>query len=499
MIDDSQGHGDGGGMMRFRLWPAQVDVVWQVMVTPLVIILKARQLGISWICCGYALWTCLFAPGKVVLLFSQGQLEADEMLRRVRELYDRLPAWMREAQPYAREPNTSTLRWANGSAVRSLPATQKAGRSFTASLVVMDEAAHMQWAGPLYTALKPTIDGGGQLIILSTAKGIGNFFHLHWTKAAARLNTFLTIFLPWWARPGRDREWYDRQLANESEPGLTLQEYPSTAIDAFRVTGRVRFAQAWISAQSKNALPPLEREALPVPLRTLDGLTVYRLPDARKRYILAADVAEGLEHGDYSGGVVIDPETWEEMADLHGRWEPDEFAKHLATLGHAFGTAEIIPERNNHGHAVLLALKTAAYPRIALGRDERPGWRTDVQTKPQSIDLLAEALRDGLVKVRTEATLDELLIYRVEPGGGTSAPPSFYDDRVMKWAVALAYIRLRNPTPTLAGAGTAVDVTPRDHHGRRAGETRRDPFDSGDDDDNDDGQPGRRRRSFYGR
>src|SRR5436309_8810036 len=113
--------------------------MWTLMTSRLVIILKARQLGISWLCCAYGLWLCMFQPGKLVLLFSQGQAEADEMLRRVRSMYDRLPDWLRRQCPLAREPNTSEMEWANGSRVKSLPATQKAGRSLTASLVIFDE------------------------------------------------------------------------------------------------------------------------------------------------------------------------------------------------------------------------------------------------------------------------------------------------------------------------------------------------------------------------
>src|SRR5690242_20478512 len=86
VIDDAQG--DGAGMMAFRLWPAQVQVLWSLMTEQLMVILKARQLGISWLCCSYALWLCLFYPGKVVLLFSKGQDEANEMLRRIKVLYE---------------------------------------------------------------------------------------------------------------------------------------------------------------------------------------------------------------------------------------------------------------------------------------------------------------------------------------------------------------------------------------------------------------------------
>lgn len=440
LIDDAQGHGDGGGMMPFHLWPAQVNVMWTLMVARLILILKARQLGISWICCAYALWLCLFQTGKVVLCFSKGQGEANELIRRIKALYERLPAWMLAELPKLVTDNTQELEWDNGSRVKSLPATKNAGRSLTASLVILDEAGFLMWASSLYKALKPTIDGGGQLIVLSTANGIGNLFHVLWTRATQGLNTFTTIFLPWWARPGRDRAWYDSQLSDYTDPKMVKQEYPSNATEAFLVSGRTRFDASWIEAQAKHIKAGLASKLLPEVLRTIRKLTVYALPKPGRRYIIGADVAEGLEHGDFSAATVIDAETWEEVAHLQGHWEPDEFAVLLHTLSDVYG-ADIAVERNNHGHAVLATLKLRNCKRVVKGPDDRPGWLTNEQTKPLSIDLLATALRDELVKLHTQATLDELQIYKVLKGGKTGAPDGYHDDRVMALAIALIVAR----------------------------------------------------------
>jgi hypothetical protein len=151
---------------------------------------------------------------------------------------------------------------------------------------------------------------------------------------------------------------------------------------------------------------------------------------------------------------VLDTVTWEEAAALHGRWEPDEFARHLMALGDAYA-APVAVERNNHGHAVLATFRMAGFrpDRIALGHDGRPGWNTNVQTKPQMIDLLATALRDGLIKVRTPAALDELKVYRIKPDGSTGAPTSYNDDMVMSRAIALIAVRfLPAPRRMVAGA-----------------------------------------------
>jgi hypothetical protein len=244
MIDEPQG--ESITVIPFKLWPAQAATLWHFLQRRLFIILKARQLGISWLCCAYALWQCMYQPGRRVLLFSRGQREADELLRRVTAMYSRLPEWMRDHSPYARDPNTTSAEWLNGSMVESLPATQNAGRSLTASLVIADEFAFMQWGDKLYTALKPTIDGGGQLIVVSTANGARGLFHALWVKAYARLNAFLPIFLNWRMRPGRDDAWYQQVASEAVSSALMMQEYPSTPEEAFSATDAEKFLPSMI-------------------------------------------------------------------------------------------------------------------------------------------------------------------------------------------------------------------------------------------------------------
>jgi hypothetical protein len=242
----------------FKLWPAQAEALLRLASERLLIILKARQLGITWLCCAYALWMCMFKPGQVVLLFSKGALEAYELNRRIRAMYLRLPYWMRKRNALVKD-NLSELAWANNSRVQSLAATRSAGRSFTASLVLMDEAAFMQWADELYTALKPTIDGGGQLFVVSTANGEQGLFHKLWKDAVKRLNNFATLFLSWRARPGRDEAWRARVASEALSALVDLQEYPGTAEEAFQSTSVDRFLPAialWDVCEEK--LPPLD-------------------------------------------------------------------------------------------------------------------------------------------------------------------------------------------------------------------------------------------------
>jgi hypothetical protein len=431
--------------MPFRLWPAQARVLWSFLTGTLFIILKARQLGISWICCGYALWLCLFQPGKQVLIFSKGQLEANELMRRIVALYDRLPDWLREATPQMLKNNTEIVEWQNGSRIRAL--SSKGGRSFTASLVILDEAAFLDQASELYMALKPTIDAGGQLIVLSTANGLGNLFHRLWVAAESGKNQFVAIFLPWWARPSRTAEWYERQKLEYSDPAMVQQEYPQTAREAFVASGRVRFLSEWILRQESGTVAPV---AIPNTLQPLGAsLVVYSHRTAGRRYVIGADVAEGGQAGDYSVAVIIDRDSWEEVATYSAHVEPDVFAMHLHLLSGYYiddggDGALIAPERNNHGHAVMATLKTKnLLSRVWRDKAGKLGWLTTAQSKPAMIDLLAEALRDNLVKIHSTATLAELQIYAIGNDGDTNAPSGYHDDRVMALAIALSVARGR--------------------------------------------------------
>ena len=234
IIDEPQG--DGVATMPFVLWKEQARVLGQLVAEKLVIILKARQLGISWLCCAYILWLCLARPGRVVLVLSRGELEAQELARRIRAMYLRLPQWMQVRTPLVKD-NMGEIGWGNGSRVQSLAATKSAGRSFTASVVLMDEFAFMQWGEEVYTAVKPTIDAGGQLFIVSTANGVGDRFMALWQEAVRKANNFAAIFLAWSARPGRDDDWRAARAAEAITPTADLQEYPGTPEEAFQNTG----------------------------------------------------------------------------------------------------------------------------------------------------------------------------------------------------------------------------------------------------------------------
>ncbi len=220
------------GVAPFHLWDGQKTALATMEAERLAVFLKARQLGISWIVCGYALWAGLTFPNQTVLAYSQGQLEADELTRRTNFLYQHHQR--RDELPKLIRPNTSLLEWDNGFRWLSLAATRRAGRSFTASIVILDEWAFMAWPRQTLAAVKPTIDAGGKLFIISSADGQGSAYHQFWQHAESGRNGYKAIFLPWFAHPDRGTDWREQKVIEASgDTASVLREYPANPIEAF--------------------------------------------------------------------------------------------------------------------------------------------------------------------------------------------------------------------------------------------------------------------------
>lgn len=436
----------------FALWPEQRRVLGIFLSCLLVIILKARQLGLSWLVIAYALWLMLFRPGSQVLMFSRRDDEAMELLERLKGMHRHLPPWLQAAVTVDNE-HEYTFGGLN-STCKSFPTTKNSGRSYTASLVIVDEADFIQWLKQLITAVKPTVDAGGQLILISTSdkeKPQSEFKRL-FRRAMGGLSSYAPVFLPWAARPERTAEWYAQQAQDYDQDDL-WQEYPETPEQALaQRTSRARFSPLWLHLIQDYA-EPLDNKTVGAP--AISGLIVYERPSALRQYLVAVDTCEGDPGSDPSPLTVFDTTTWAEVAHLHGRFEPSTLAGYAVQVAQFFRNAVICPERNNHGHAMILAteeLIRAARPdkqpiMYINPFDNKPGWLSDVKRKTLALDNAATVFREGGCRIRTEATVLELGSIEAATG---KAPEGETDDRAMTVVIGLAALRWPGQQPGAA-------------------------------------------------
>jgi hypothetical protein len=431
--------------MIFDLWPAQVSTLRALVSASKLVILKARQLGLSWLCLTYGLWLMLFQAPATVLLFSLKEAEAVELLDRLRKIHQRLPEWM-QAKAILRD-STTHLELSNGS--RAMAFSTHGGRSYTGSLAIVDEADFTPDLSTFLDAVKPTIDAGGQLFLVSTSdkkRPVSTFKNL-FRAALQRTGDYQHIFLPWNVHPGRDAAWYARtraeMFAQRGTDDDFYAEYPATAEEALAPEQLDRrLPWPWIQA-CYDADHTQIAHTLPVP-----NLRIYESPQPGHSYVIGADPAEGNPNSDDSAASVIDADTWAEVAALAGHWEPTVFAGYIDQVGQHYNAADVMPERNNHGHTLIAALRDSGHLRILNGHDDRPGWLTNIKGKPILYDATAEALRTQSARIRDSETASQLASIEAST---LSAPQGLHDDRATAYALAIVALA--------RGAGAAKTST----------------------------------------
>ncbi len=354
-----------GELVPFRLRPAQRRL-FEVMHW-LNIILKARQMGFSTAIDIYLLDEALFNKSLKCGIVAQDQQAAGEIFRTKIEIpFDHLPGWLKARLPVKSRRSGATgghILFAHGSSIQ----VATSFRSGTVQRLHVSEhgkicAKYPAKAKEVRTGSLNTLHAGCVAFIESTAEGVGGDFHamamraLEMTRAGQPMTPldWKFHFFPWWqdtkyraplppsglvmSRAQQDyfeaveaatgctlddeqRHWYLLKAAEQGEE--MKQEFPSTPLEAFLVSGRRVFnANDTLKAEG-DCLPPgivyemepvtgkREKVAQPATLdeqgqrSLMNRLLVWELPDPDEDYAMGIDIAEGLEHGDRSSLDVV--------------------------------------------------------------------------------------------------------------------------------------------------------------------------------------------------
>lgn len=199
------------GRILFNLYPFQEDVLHLFQDNENVIVLKSRQLGISTLAAGYSTWLMNFHKDKNILCLATTQATARNLVTKVQFMYENLPQWLKTSQS---QKNKLSLRLNNGSKITAVSSNPDSARSEAVSLLLADECAFIENIETTMAAALPTLSTGGQVMLLSTPNGMGNYFHKTWVNAEMNLNSFTPIRLPWQVHPERDQKWRDQQEAD---------------------------------------------------------------------------------------------------------------------------------------------------------------------------------------------------------------------------------------------------------------------------------------------
>jgi len=137
---------------------------------PLLLVPKARRMRMSWLFVALHLRLALAQPHARIYVVSSKQEKSAELIERARGILARLPAWAGGARAVAdsADPPTLTLVETDAKLIGVAEGPDQL-RQYTATAILADEFGTWQWPRLAYAAMRPCIDGGGRLTIVSSA------------------------------------------------------------------------------------------------------------------------------------------------------------------------------------------------------------------------------------------------------------------------------------------------------------------------------------------
>jgi hypothetical protein len=437
----------------FALYPAQINVLDAVAKNKYIILLKSRQFGASTLIGGaYFLWLMLFTSNTHNLVLSKSERESQVlMMDRFKPMFRNLPSWMKPVYDRLLSDSKTEFALSNGSKMFSLPTS--AGDSYTARACMVDEAALVHNSktalSDVLLAVQPTIAAGGQLILVSKADKSrpDSTFNSIFKSAVRGENDFFPLFASWRAVPWRDVSWYNEQvklsIAVDGTKDSVSENYPDTWEEALAPKELdKRLSSVHISNCFKE-IKPLDDTDKP----EINNLLIFKRPEPNALYVITPDAAEGNPASDPSCLDVWDWETGEQMATLSGRYEPGVMGVYVDLISRYYNNAPAFPERNNHGHALILWVQQNTDVRLLKGPDStegrsKYGYHSSKPSKAMAYSHLGELLKDEEIILHNPETQRQL--NSIE-GSTLRAPKKDHDDHaisVMLFAAAKKYVHL---------------------------------------------------------
>jgi hypothetical protein len=213
------------GIVPFKLRPYQERMLRGYQNNRFTVVLSARQTGKSVTSGAYLLWYATFHRDKTVLIASNKNSNAMEMIHRIRLGYENLPMWLK---PGIKDDgwNKHSVGFDNGTRIISEATSESSGRGLSISLLYLDEFAHVAKGiqEEFWTSIEPTLSTGGACIMTSTPNGDIDIFAQIWRGSQIRAdsesvgtNGFYPIEVKWDEPPGRDGKFKEETIGRIGE------------------------------------------------------------------------------------------------------------------------------------------------------------------------------------------------------------------------------------------------------------------------------------------
>jgi hypothetical protein len=131
---------------------------------------KARRMRLTWCFVALHVWLALQRPHANIFFVSSKEEKSAELVERARGILARLPEHGGGGRPLESRMGPPSVRLIDTNAsITGVAEGADQLRQFTSTAILADEFGTWQWPRAAYAAMRPTMDGGGRITILSSA------------------------------------------------------------------------------------------------------------------------------------------------------------------------------------------------------------------------------------------------------------------------------------------------------------------------------------------
>lgn len=437
--------------------------------------LKARQLGVSTYSLIKKLDYAITHPNTATAIVAHKENKVQTLFEIVRLAYQYLPNHP-AIKPKVSYDNRNELYFPD---INSKIYVAMDTRSDTVHNLHISEVAFLADADRKLIGIFESVPKDGIISLESTANGTAGYFYEQWenkdsefkkhfynwtwdigyqTETSLTISQLYEMYHPYAIRYGLIKDiaekynltaaqfnWYIAKVMRLKD--LVMQEYPTSALEAFISSGRNVFYIGDLQKQFPKQ--PIDRQ--------WQDLIIWEKPLEGFKYSMGVDTSEG-EGNDSAVLSVWNANTGEQVAEYaNPTTKPDVLAGIAIEIGRFYNKAVIVPEINSSGLVFASKIKgkygnlymRETFDRRTKETKKQIGWRTTAVTKPLMVADFEEAVRDSSVTINSSELIKEMKTFvRTDESlkSGYGADGSNHDDRVM--AAMLAFQGMKN-TPMI--------------------------------------------------
>lgn len=427
-----------GGVVQFKPYNAQKDLVKTILNDHYVIVLKSRQIGISTVIQAFSVYLVTFFKNITVGVISRDGPEATDFVRKTRLIYESLPKWMRH--DFIKKTEQS-FELSNNS--RILAATvnqsnpQSVFRGKTITFLIIDEAAHVRKIEEAFIGMSPAVLRAHDvakskgipygIAIMSTPKGttgVGEWFYKTWVDANSDKSLFTPVKIHYSQAPFTTDEWLEKQkqmLAyKEDAIEQELELKFITSDNSFFEKETFKKLQQIVEQRNEGITTKKQYVNQQGDLIGQGEWTIFEEPKENKSYLIGVDVAP--LYGSCKSAIEVFDSNLNQVAEFNGKLRITDLQKEIKWIAKSYPQCLLIIESNSYATKLIedldddeeishLLFRTPIEKLKGSKRkvDYFPGVYTDSLTRPKMLQALYDIVSEYPYKIKSPKLAKELM------------------------------------------------------------------------------------------